>query len=281
MLQKWIVSMLCGVFLFSSYTGVNAQEELDKEKLKALCNKTMVNIYNDLLEAKSKYSDLKHFNVDSLTKDENGVYVIEYEAKEKVLGKYSRERTYAIGVSIIDINDTRYRRERGSRKKIFEYGFPLLGIKFQGYRRKGLRSKEFDIQASVQKNGKLLLMEQDKYLPLELILESQKEAFKVNEDIKFDVTIKNRGGQSYKIKDLNSQTLFFVYGDNTTWGAQQIGTKKYATDKYVLLKPGRSVTKTFAGSGFDIPKEYEISCFYVMTFSGVNPSGLLNIKVEK
>ncbi len=276
-MMKKIILLFIG-FLILSSSPLLAQERLDKTQIKKLCNTTMVNIYNDILVAKSRYPDLKNFNLDSLKKDDEGIYSIEYSADPSE-GKYSKNRVFALGISIVGIEEVRYYRERGSFKKIFEFGFPLLGIKFQGYKQRGLRSKEFDIEGSVQKNGKLLLMEQDKYLPLQIIIESKKENFKVNEPVSFNVTLKNRSDKSYVVKDLDSNSLFFVYGDNTIWGAKEIGVKKYQSAPTVLLKPGRSITKTFNGTGFSIPKEYEISGFYVMTFNGVNPTGLLKIKV--
>lgn len=276
-MKKFVVLFFAFLVSFSSIGF--AQEKLSKEEIEALCNTTMVNMYNDILVMKSKYPDLKDFNKNALKKDAAGNYYIEYSAAPEA-GEYSENRFFAFAVSIIGLDEVKYYRERGSRKKIFDFGFPLLEIKFQGYKQRGLHSKELDIQALVKDNGKLLLMEQDKYLPLQVIVKSNKDAFKVDEIISFDVTLKNRGDKSYQVKDLNSQSLFFVYGDDTTWGAEEIGVKKSTEKNSVLLNPGRSVTKTFSGTGFSIPKEYEISCFYVMTFNGVNPSGLLNVRVE-
>jgi len=267
------------VFLGTLLPNVCPQEKLNAEQLKELSNQTMIKIYNDILMKKSRYKGLKNFNKDFLLKDDNGVYFIEYTFKDAESKRFISNRAFAFGVSIIRLDETKYFSERGSRKKLFEFGFPLLGLKFQGYKRKGLRSKELDIEAAIQRNGKLLLDEQEKYLPLQLTVKASKESFKINENISLAVILENKSERSYQIKDLNASSLFFVYGDNTTWGAKETGVKKNQGQDRVILKPGRSISKVFEGSGFADPKEIEISCFYSMSIKGVNPSDFLTINV--
>ena len=128
----------------------------------------------------------------------------------------------------------------------------------------------------MQNNGDLLLKEQRKYLPLKLSLKTVKERYAVNENIEFVVILENVSSNNLRIKDLDKDTLYFLYAD-MKWGAVESESKK--GKKEFLLKPGEKIQKTFIGRGFSFPREFEIYCSYALTYKGVKPSNVLKVHV--
>lgn len=266
-----IISFL--IFMFLSL-GVSADQPSLDEETKALCNQVMMNIYQDILEAKDTYKELGNFDQGAVTSNVNGIYSIHYQYTE--LEGAMKGVSYEFGLTIVGLDEP---NTFPSDSPVINLGFPLLNLKFIGYQKKTFKKGQFDIQIPLAKYGQILWNHQQKYMPYQLSLESVKEEFKINEPIEFTVTLKNLTNKNILVKDLGGKTLFFLY-DNKVGGAAEIG--QAAKDvKDIVLKSQEFIVKRFRIKGIPHPKELEIYCSYILTFQEVKPSASLKIKVVK
>lgn len=267
-----ILLVLAIVFLNFADTSL-AQPPLISDELKELANKTVMNIYYDIVSLKDRYPELKDFGEQSKVINKHGILAINYSYTQvdPTLG----EIPYAFGLTVTTIDDTIFQT---AKEYAFNITFPLLGMKFAGYKIVNFKSKQFDIEALLQKHGQALWDYQQNYMPVRLNLKPAKESYQTGEDIGFEVTLTNTTNVNMKIRDLTADTLFFVY-DNKTWGAWEMSPG--VSTKEVVLKANQSMSKVFRGNGFHAPKEFEIYCSYGMTFKGVKPAASLKVKVVK
>lgn len=264
--------ILIFILCFTNFTHAENEFTLD-ESTKNLCNQVMLSIYDDIKSKKDRHKELENFSERSLTKNKYGIYAIKYTHRDS--NGSSTTLPYSFGLTIIGIDDQSYFK---NETKDFNYGFPLLKLKFSGFQNRTLKSKQFDISKSIQKFGLVLWDQQQIFMPLKLVLEPVKEVYQVGEDIEFRVKLINVSRQFVKIKELNEKTLFFLY-NNRVWGAKESNPKKTKDVKKITLKPGDFYSKQFIGNAFLIPKEFEIHGSYGMTFKGVKPYGSLKVKV--
>ena len=243
--------------------------------LEELCNQVIFAIYQDIAAVKSKYAELEQFGPYVLSQNQYGIYSLEYEYI--VPEGFRKGERAAFAVTIVRMEDTNF-RQHGDQA--FNLGFPLLDLKFAGYQEMLMRQNAFDIQNVIQKNGDLLLEEQNKLLPLKLTMETIKDSYWVGEDIEILVTLENVSSKNFWVKELNKETLFFIYGD-TPWGAQEIGRKKSNKIKKRVLEPGQKITAKFVGSGFLEPQVVKIFGSYAVTFKGVNPTNFIKVVIHK
>ena len=124
--------------------------------------------------------------------------------------------------------------------------------------------------------GAVLARHQQEYMPLKLYLRTLKDTYHVREDIEFEVELKNVAKNNMIVKSLGVNSLFFLF-NNQFWGTQPSSGDVGGRD--VILKSGESLTMRFKGESFQRPREFEIVCTYAMSIQGVNPSGVLNIRV--
>ena len=243
--------------------------------LQELCNQVIFAIYQDIAALKGRYPELEQYGPYVLSQNQYGIYSLEYEYL--VSERFRKGELAAFGITIVRFEDTNF-RQHGNQT--FNFGFPLLDLKFAGYQEMFRRQEAFDIQTVIQKNGNLLLDEQSKLLPLKLTLETIKDSYLVGEDIEILVALENVSSRNLWVKELNQETLFFLYGD-TPWGAKEIGRKKLSKVKRQILEPGQKITARFVGSGFLEPQDVEIFGSYVETFKGVNPSSFIKVVIKK
>ena len=275
-----ITVIICVGFSLLTCKVVNAAEDRPSsilkerfdEPLKNICNSVMIAIYNDILSIREDYDNLVDFGKHVLSQNQHGIYAIEYQ--HKILDGARKGEFLVFGVTIIKPEDTNF-NEFG--QQAFNFGFPLLDVKFAGYQQTNRKWMKFNIQDVVQRNGDPLLEEQKKYLPLKLSLKTDKENYKVGENIQITVTLENVSRKNLRIKDLDEETLYFLYA-NTKWGAVIVGEKNKKKKKFIL-KPGQKIHKKFIGSGSSVSHEFEIYCSYAITFKGVKPSSVLKVKV--
>src|SRR5690349_17994220 len=93
----WLALLLLSVSS-SALAEETYAPKLDPET-KALCNKVMVNVYKDIIKAKTKYKHLKNFDEKSLFENKHGIYTIlyKYEPEE---GEDKRTSDYHFGITI-------------------------------------------------------------------------------------------------------------------------------------------------------------------------------------
>jgi hypothetical protein len=239
---------------------------------KELCNKAMMDIFDEILVAKIKYPELKDFDQSALTTNDYGIYVIKYKFQDSSLS--AEKQDYEFVVTIVGLNDPNI---FSPRRSSFDLGFPLLNLRFTGYKLLAYKSRQYDVEQAVQRAGQVLWDSQQKYMPYQLKLEPVKSEYKVGEEIGFTVSLQNKTQHNIIVKDLSDNTLFFLY-NNKMWGASEVNPSE-TSDKQIILKPGESIKKAFRGPPVKSPKEFEIYASYGLTYEGVKPSDSLKIKV--
>ena len=252
-----------------------AEEIILDEQTQRICNKAMMDIYKDILAAKEKYPELQYFDSNALSQNKYGLYEINYENKEVMTVR--ADNYYKFGLTMVGMQDRPYNEAYADN---ISYSYPVLGLKFAGFQTKGFRGKRYNIDNSVQKFGQAIYNHQQKYIPLQLILESDKYIYKTEERIKFKVTLKNNGSQRLRVKNLNEASLFFTI-DNKVWGTEPDLAKPGDRSNQVILNPDRSISRGFVGDSFNVPREIEIYGTYNMAYKGVLPMGSIKIKIVR
>ncbi len=257
-------SLLCGV------GKSRAEEDAFDPKLKELCNEVVMSIYQEIEKEKARYPELENFDKSRLTENQYGIYQIDYEYTGEARDK--SQTPYRFGVTIDRMKDVTFEQSRDA----FNFGFPLLDVKFSGYQRKHLLRTQFDVLPLIQKYGELLAGYQQEYLPLRLELRTIKDSYHVREDVEFEVILKNVSKRHMIVKGLGQSTLFFLF-DNQYWGTRP--TDNSQGGEKVILKSGESIHMRFKGESFQKPHKFEIFSVYLMSIKGVNPTGTLKISV--
>lgn len=243
--------------------------------LKEVCNSVMIAIYNDILSMKQDYVNLEDFGEHVLTRNQRGIYRIEYQ--HTILDGMRKGEFLAFGATIVKSEDTNF-NEHG--QQAFNFDFPLMGIKFSGYQKTSRKFMKFSIQEIVQKNGDPLLLEQQKHLPLRLTLKPNQDSYKIGENMKISVILENVSRKNLWIKDLNGETLYFLYND-VKWGAVEVSASEKKRRRKFILEPGQKIRKKFIGSGSSVVRTIEVYCSYAMAFKGVRPASVLTVEVTE
>ncbi len=257
-------SLLCGM------GKSHAEEDAFDPKLKELCNEVVMSIYQEIEKEKARYPELENFDKSRLTENQYGIYQIDYEYTGEARDK--AQTPYRFGLTIDRMKDVTFEQSRDS----FNFGFPLLDVKFSGYQRKHLLRTQFDVLPLIQKYGDLLAGYQQEYLPLRLELRTIKDTYHVREDVEFEVILKNVSKRHMIVKGLGQSTLFFLF-DNQYWGTRP--TDNSQGGESVILKSGESIHMRFKGESFQKPHKFEIFSVYLMSIKGVNPTGTLKVSV--
>lgn len=270
-MKKAIFTIL---FLFglswTVYGEENYSMKLDPET-KAVCNKVMVNIYKDILKVKTKYPQLKDFDEKALYENKYGLYAIiyKYEPQE---GEDKKKVNYEFGLTIDGINEVPFPDKRNT----FNLTFPLLGLKFSGYKSRITSRTQYDIAPTINRNGAILSEYQQKFMPLQLTLRTIKDTYKIREDIEFEVILTNVSKRHMYVKSLGMETLYFLFED-MVWGTNPDSQQRGGKD--IILKAGESFSLKFRGESFQKPRDIQIYCAYRMSIKGVNPAGTLNVRI--
>ncbi|MBN1869471.1 MAG: hypothetical protein JW847_02700 [Candidatus Omnitrophica bacterium] len=243
------------------------------DSLKDVCNRVMMTIYDHIYSVKKDFDNLVDFGPQALSTNQYGIYAIEYE--HEISEGMRKGEFLKFGVTMVRPKDVIF-NEYGRRA--FNFTFPLLNVKFAGYQQSNRKWLRFNIQEIVQANGDPLLGEQQKYLPLKLSLGTDKEIYKVGENIEVMVALENISLKNLWVRNLDEQNLYFLYGD-AQWGAVAALDKKERKRERLMLEPGKKVSRRFVGSSSTIPREFEIYCSYAVTFQGVKPYGVIKVKV--
>lgn len=248
-----------------------AEQPAITDQIKTISNEVLKKIFIDVYVNKRNYEDLENFSDKDIFLTKYDIILIKYAFLDPASGR----ENFAFAVTILPLQEPNvFQGYPGA----FEFGFPVLGIKFAGYQTQAPGRPHYDIDQAIRNFGKVLWLEQQRYLPLQLSLVALKPQYKKGESITFRVVLKNTSGKNLAVKDLNAETLFFVY-NNKVWGASQSTSQTQQKVKTVILKPGQTIQREFAGNSFFKPQEIEIFCTYNLTYEGVNPSANLVVKV--
>lgn len=269
-----LLGFLC-LLLFTSTSFIHAEEIQIDDATKEICNQVMLNIYYDILAAKDKHKELVNFGENAFYANKYGIYTIVYQYDGDTPDNPElkrRETPYSFALTIDKMTDITFKQKDGA----FNYGFPLLSIKFSGYQKKHAIRSQFNILPLVDKHGTLISDHQQEYLPLRLFIRPLKETYRVREDIEFEVVLKNVSKRNMIVKSLGHDTLYFLF-NNEAWGANPSGGVRGGQS--VILRPDQSISTVFKGASFQRPQEFNIYCLYRMTIKDINPYGILNVKV--
>lgn len=273
MVKKIILSFLFLLPVLSAKADI-AVDPFSQENV-AYYNEVMEMIYQDIFAVKEDYKELIGFGPQSVTKNPHGVNSIHYQYKDP--DGPTKGMPFEFGVTIVPENKLNF---YSSNENEFNLGFPLLNVKFTGYQIFNARSKQFKVYDSVVKHGSLLYSQQAKYLPLRLTIETPKKEYKVGEQIDFKISLTNRSDHSIEVRELNENTLYFLY-DQISWGAKNYVAAKVRKAELIRLKPGESTSKSFSGKSFSKPVTFQILAQYALTFEGFNPTNVIRVKVSE
>lgn len=238
--------------------------------MRDVANRVMQNIFDRVVFEKDKYDELADFEKTSMTDNAHAIRQVEYTLKEENVAENYQPYGFAITILPVDEPLPDQWKDGG-----FEAVFPLLKLKFAGYQRRAINGR-FDIQSAMQRYGQMLLEYQQKYMPIQLSIEVEKDEFKVQEDILFTVTLTNTSSQIMRVKPMNPENLFILYD-----GTKFLSTSAPARgdQQYVNLEPHKSISKTFHGDAFQFAREIEIYASYNMTFEDIKPFSARKIRI--
>ncbi len=264
-----ITLMLLGLGL-----PAHAQEKMVlDEATKELCNKIMMDIFTEIRDSQGQFPELQGFNENNLSKNPYGFLSINFENPKYV--SPGRDYYYKFSLTIDGMED---QSPREPNSQPLQFGFPILGLKFQGYQVMRIRGRHFSLTPLIEKFGRVLYDHQQKYVKLKLVIEPEKRIYKIGERISFKVSLKNLTGQSLKVKPLNDKTLFFTINDRV-WGTQPETAQPGESVKEEVLYPTYSVSRSFKGDSFRTSGEVEIRCTYNMVYKGVLPVTSTRLKI--
>ena len=273
-MKKIITLFLLFLILTASHSAFAKEKTaLVDEETKKICNKLISNIYYDIIDMKDRYKELANFDERAMYENKLGIYTIMYKHDNKQPSSKSKRKVVAnFGVTIDHIESPTFKSQPGS----FDFGFSALNLKISGYQRKHILRSQFDIMPLIEKYGKMLMHHQQKYLSLKLSMRTLRDVYRVQEDIEFEVTLANVSKRHMRVKSLGFETLYFLF-DNNYWGTKP--SSSGTGGKKVILKSGESISMRFKGESFQRPRDFEIHGIYRMIVDGVNPSGVLKVKV--
>lgn len=262
--------LLPALLLLGSVLAFAQLPAIDDET-KKIANQVIADIYYDILAQKSKYPELAQFDETTMFENQQGLYAILYSYKP---AENKKSEVYEFGLTVINI-DTPIFQEQG--QYAFNLQLPVLGLKFAGYFKRTVRGKYFDIMGMINKHGVVLADHQQKYMPLQLSLNTAKTTFTTQESIQFEVELKNVSLKNMWVKEISDATLYCLFNDKS-WGTQARGA---SGTKNLILKSGESIRRQFVGAKLKEPQEIEIYCSYGLSIKGVKPSGILKVKVTE
>ena len=269
--RPFFVALRAVLILFFALTPVFVCGQTVDEEIKALCNKVMLNIYKQILVDKEKYPELAKFGEKNLFENQQGIYAIVYQMTDPKISK----TPFEFGATIVPIKNKIF-EDQGVYA--FNLEFPFLDLKFAGYGKKSPKHR-YEILNVLNEYGIPLSDYQQKFMPLQLRLETDKAQYKVKEPIKFAVELKNVSKRHMWVNVMKDETLYCLFNMHS-WGAQMEAETSEGQEK-IILKSGESLKRMFIGEGLVEQKDVEIYCSYGMSLQGVKPSGVLKVKVAE
>lgn len=264
--------ILWNVLVFILFSSAAYGASLDPLSVK-LGNQLIVNIFQDINDHKDSYKELEDLSEENVLVQENGLYQLKYTYFG--VGESTAMKSYGLNIQLLPLMTN---KKSNLDDENFRYDYPILGLSLVGSQYRALKSKQLDIRLIVENDQLFLSEKQQEKLPFRLSVQTTKDSFKENEDIEIEVSLKNVSGHSLKVKKLSSKTLRFTI-DNNVWGTTEISAADIGRGEHTILKAGESIKKIFKGKGLNRYKEFKIYCYYNMSHQGVNPMGVLRVRI--
>ncbi len=144
--------------IFFILCSLSSSVQAMDDEARDMSNKVMQNIFDRIIYEKGKNEELSDFDKKSLSFTDREIFVIEYERQEEAAAE--DYQPYGFALTIVPIEEQMPEGWKGDGE--FEFGFPLLKLKFVGYQRRAINGR-FDIQSAIQRYGQILLEYQQQY----------------------------------------------------------------------------------------------------------------------
>ncbi len=279
-MRRWFAAMMIlaavsSVF-FIPMTDSLSQEMAIEPEILEISNKIMQDLFAEIKAAQPEFKELANFSDENFFKNAQGIYTIQYQYTPKTEGaeQMQQELPYAMGITIDGLDQWTF----PPRKKMFNYGFPLLNVKISGYQEKHPIRTQFDINPLVKKYGQILADEQQKLMPLTITVEPTQPSFSTREQVEVDIILRNVSKRHMYVRPLNKDTLYFLI-DDQFWGTKP--TEGAPKEVQSILYSGEEIHMRYRIGVFQQPQTIHIMCFYRMGISGVNPFGKSEVSIVK
>ena len=265
-----IITVFC--LIFNSLPCWAEKTVLDDET-RNVCNQVILDIFKNIQSTASRYEALENFSESALAQNADGLYSINYSyGPDSALNN----QTFQFGVMIIPIDE---QKSFSIYQYNFSLDFPLLGLKLLGYQGRSSKEREINLQAIVREHGRLLITQQQKFMPIQLKLEPSQSVFRTGENIEFKVILTNNTEKNMLVKKLSQKSLSINFNRNP-WDTDDV-VSTYKTEKNYILKKHESISKKFTADPVYAPKEIEISASYGLAFKGVYPYDSIKFTITK
>ncbi|HRZ39661.1 MAG TPA: hypothetical protein P5246_01505 [Candidatus Omnitrophota bacterium] len=273
-MRRWI--LIIGFLIGFMCTGsvFSADDQAIDPQVIELSNRIMQDIFSEVKTSQPKFKELAQFSDQNLFKNAQGIYAIKYEYKPVAQSGDASQQDlpYELAVTIDGMEQWTFE----PRKGMFNYGFPLLKLKISGYQKKHPIRTQFDIDPLVKKYGQILADEQQKLMPLKIIIEPTKSSFTTDEDVIVEVVLRNVSKRHMYVRPLNKDTLYFLI-DDQYWGTKP--TEAAPDEVQKILYSGEEERMSYRIGVFQQPQTIHMMCFYRMAIHGVNPFGVQEISI--
>lgn len=269
--------MLIRVFVFAlMYLFLNSLSvfaAISPESIRVV-NEAIVKIFEDAKLAGETESAFANLSQEHLTKTSLGFTKFEYQTE--YVDQFGRPLNYTFVITAVGLSDAH--PYEGVADKKFVYEYPLLGLKVVGTQSRTHSRFGFNSEKILTHRLRAIEDYQQSKLPLNLIINHDKEEYRPGETITITLRVKNISAKSLLIKDLNEYTLYMSYAGKT-WGSQD-ATMVKNTGKGVVLKPGSEISLDFTINAPNVAKDVDVYCAYNLAYEGILPSDLVTIKVR-
>lgn len=267
--MKKIMMFIMGLmlFVFAAHPA-SGQADGECQELVSVCNQTLKDMAAGIEKYKIRHKELQGFDDHCILKDAEGFDQIVYADPRS---------SYGFTLKFLPIDAENPFSDDGIS---FVYELPLLELKLVGFVTKGRKYSFFNPEEYWDDWVERLQVYQQKFLPYQFILNTDKEMYLTNEPIYLTVTITNTSDRILRFKDLNEQTVFFMY-DGAPWGVRRVREEAKSVET-IFLNPGRSFIARFQGEAFRLSKEdIRIKCVYALPFKGVRPLQMIRFSVQR
>ncbi|MCB9758136.1 MAG: hypothetical protein H6753_06950 [Candidatus Omnitrophica bacterium] len=316
-----LLSTIC-MFCMSNNVITYAQEQesesadaviVDQHPLEKI-NSIVQKIYDEIIIAKGRWSELANFDEKCLSKNEAGFSTITYEMQVPSAG--GKTSLYAFKLDVEPISAKTYVQYNG----YYNFNMPLLDLQFAGYVVKHPLRRQFDLEAALNKFAQELADYQQQFMPLRFFIIPENDVYHIGEPIYFKVILANTSKYNILVNELNKSTLYFTL-NNAVWGTsdgdvvrplsakearrlqrqqdrearakqrdvlnrlkhnQGLPTslgEQIQVDGRLILKADQALTVNFVGEGYDKAQDIEIRGIYQLNIKGLKPTAKAALKI--
>jgi hypothetical protein len=275
-MKTFIQLNLLNIFIFSSIHFLPlpacAIEAKAQDEARSLANEMIQNVFAEAQEAGKTKSALAQLSQENFFKGEDGLLRIDYSTN--YIDERSRqEQSYAFALVFVKMDEKNPYQDQAHA---FSFEYPLLQLKLVGFQSQLPSKFSFNLGNSINRHLRKMEEFQQRFLPLSLTIEIEKEEYKPAEAITFNVHLRNLSGRPFQVHDLNEQTLYLEYAGKN-WGSSDLTDNP---GKPVVLKKDDKLTKSFTINAPIKPGLVDVYCSYNMTYSGVKPSTTVSFQIK-